>query len=535
MKYSIPFILLLVLTGTSCTRFYIVKEDQRLTRFTEPRENSWEYLDRRNVVLVHQGNNIFELTSITYNENSNKITGGINSLISTPLYYYNKALSKPSHIAFRKFGDGLAELRQVHLFVDDTTMNVNGTCNLNLNDIYKVDISKQAEGVNALAAIPIVFAGGIGFLAIVCGCPHVYIDNGQQITFEKTLFTGAKAPQLERSDRKEIPDYFPDQNQLSLTIKNEEKEDQYIDQLSLVVIEHTPGVELAMEKDGKIFAYQSVIQAASILDQDGKNQEEAVRAKDSFAYDFKPEKLTDLSTLYATFNPNVPTGKSSLILHVKNTKWSGYLYNEFNKLFGSEHTKWVEKNKDKSKEEREAWMRQEGIKLLVEVKRNGQWESLSELELVGDVAYEKLAIPVEVNGLGTLEIRLRSGFHFWEVDYIGLATSNEGLIVNETRIQPTSVVDEKGNSNTDKIINSDNVYVASTPTDAVNIITFEGIPVNQKFQRSLFIEAEGYYLMKTTYTGNPNYKRLSKFKKPGELSRFSKEKYTDLQKQISFQ
>ncbi|MEY4126068.1 MAG: hypothetical protein RL737_257, partial [Bacteroidota bacterium] len=57
MKYSIPFILLLILTGTSCTRFYIVKEDQRLTRFTEPRENSWEYLDRRNVVLVHQGNN----------------------------------------------------------------------------------------------------------------------------------------------------------------------------------------------------------------------------------------------------------------------------------------------------------------------------------------------------------------------------------------------------------------------------------------------------------------------------------------------
>jgi hypothetical protein len=77
--------------------------------------------------------------------------------------------------------------------------------------------------------------------------------------------------------------------------------------------------------------------------------------------------------------------------------------------------------------------------------------------------------------------------------------------------------------------------VASTPSDAINTITFEGIPVNQKYQRSLFIEAEGYYLMKTTYTGNPNYKRLSKFKKPGELSRFSKEKYTELQKQISFQ
>ena len=535
MKYSIPFILLLILSGTSCTRFYIVKEDQKLKKFTEPRENSWEFLDSRNIILVHQGTDIYELNSVTYNANSNQITGGINKLISTPMFYYNKAINKPSHIALRKFGDRMYELKQVHLFINDTTMNVNGTCNLNLNDIYKVDISKQAEGINTLFAIPVIVAGGIGFLAVVCGCPHVYVDNGQQITFEKTLFTGAKSSQLERSDLKEIPDYFPDQNQLSLTIKNEEEELQYIDQLSLLVVEHTPGIELAMEKDGKIFAYQSVIPAASILDQDGKNQEDAVKEKDNIAYDFKPENLTDLSTLYATFNPNVTTGKSSLILHVKNTKWSGYLYNEFNKLFGSEHAKWVEKNKDKSKEDREAWMRQEGIKLLVEVKRNGTWEPLSEVELVGDVAYEKLAIPVELSGIAPLEIRLRSGFHFWEVDYLGLATSNEGLIVNQTRIQPISVVNEQGHSNTEKILNSDNIYVTSTPADAVNTITFEGIPVNQKFQRSLFIEAEGHYIMKTAYTGKPNYKRLSKFKKPGELSRFSKEQYTELQKKFSFQ
>ena len=302
-----------------------------------------------------------------------------------------------------------------------------------------------------------------------------------------------------------------------------------------MVVEHASGAELAVNKDGEIIAYESIIPAESVVDQDGTNQEAAVKEKDKVAYDFKPEKLTDLSALYATFNPSLTTGKSSLILHVKNTKWSGYLYNEFNKLFGSEHAKWVEKNNNKSKEDREAWMRQEGIKLLVEVKQNGQWESLTELELVGDVAFEKLAIPVVVNGTAPLEIRLRSGFHFWEIDYMGLATTHEELIVNRTRIQPASVVDEYGNSNTDNILNSDNIYMSSTPEDSVNTIRFEGIPVNQKFQRSLFIEAEGHYLMKSAYTGKPNYKRLSKFKKPGELSRFSKEQYTELQKTFSFQ
>ncbi|MCF8269109.1 MAG: hypothetical protein K9I25_04000 [Crocinitomicaceae bacterium] len=535
MKFSKLIIILFAIITSSCTRFYIVKEDRKLIKYTEPKENSWENLDSRNIILVHQGTDIFELTSVTYNANNNQITGRINGLISTPLYYYNKAINKPSHIAFRKFGDRISELRQVHLFINDVSMNENGACSLNLNDIYKVDISKQAEAINALAAIPIVAAGGIGYLAILCGCPHVYVDNGEQFIFEKTLFTGAKAPQLERSDLKNIPDYFPDNNQLSLTIINEEEEEQYIDKLSLLVVEHASGAELAVNKDGEIIAYESIIPAESVVDQDGTNQEAAVKEKDKVAYDFKPEKLTDLSALYATFNPSLTAGKSSLILHVKNTKWSGYLYNEFNKLFGSEHTKWVEKNNNKSKEDREAWMRQEGIKLLVEVKQNGQWESLTELELVGDVAYEKLAIPVVVNGAAPLEIRLRSGFHFWKIDYMGLATTHEELIVNRTRIQPASVVDKYGNSNTDNILNSDNIYMSSTPEDTVNTIRFEGIPVNQKFQRSLFIEAEGHYLMKSAYTGKPNYKRLSKFKKPGELSRFSKELYTELQKTFSFQ
>ena len=535
MKISKLIIILFAIIASSCTRFYIVKEDRKLKKFNEPREGSWEYLDRQNIILVHQGTDIFELTSVSYNPSENQITGWVNRGIATPLYYYNKALNKQSHIAFRKFGDRIYELKQVHLFTNDTTSTSNGKFTLNLNDIYKVDISKQAEAVNALVAVPIVIGGGIGFLAIVCGCPHVYVDNGQQLTFEKTLFTGAKAPQLERSDLKEIPDYFPDKTSLSLTLKNEEKEEQFIDQLSLVVVEHESGVELAMEKNGKITSYQSVIQASSIVDQDGKDQRAALEKKDNIAYDFKPELLTDLSTLHATFNPGELKGKSSLILHVKNTKWSGYLYNEFNKLFGSEHAKWVEKNKDKSKEDREAWMRQEGIKLLVEVKRNGQWESLSELELVGDVAYEKLAIPVELDELSPLEIRLRSGFHFWEIDYLGLATINEELIHKQTNIRPVSVVDAQGNSNTEKILNADNMYVVSTPSNAVNTITFQGIPVSPEAQRSLFLAAEGHYIMKPEYTGKPNYKRLAKFKKPGELSRFSKEQYTELQRKFSFQ
>jgi len=515
----------------------MIQEDRRIEEYIQPKLDSWEYLDLQNHILVHQRNEIVELTNVNYNQSTNLLTGRVNRAIDIPMLYYNKAVSKNSKIGKRKVGDKISITKQVHLFIDELVMNDDGTCNVNLNDIYKVDISKQATAINALVSIPIVAgAGAVGVTAIIiaCGCPHVYINDGEELKWEQTLFTGAKAPQLARSDLKAINDYFPTQESLTLTLKNDEEEQQFIDKLSLKVVDHPADVNLAIENNSNLYAYHKATSPIAVTDQDGNNQSQATANKDGVSYDFKPEKLTDLSTLNVTFKPE-SVGDSRLILHVKNTKWSGYLYNEFNKLFGSEHAKWVEKNKDKSKEEREAWMRQEGIKLLVEVKRNNIWEPLSEINLVGDVAYESLAVPIDVESLENLEIRLRSGFHFWEVDYLGLAHETENIDVKIHDLTPTIATNAQGESQLDKLRGTDEKYLISTPDNPSTVVTFDNLPIPNLGKRSLFLEANGYYLIQKQYTGKPKYKRLSKFKKPGELSRFSKEKYTELQKQISFQ
>ena len=180
-------------------------------------------------------------------------------------------------------------------------------------------------------------------------------------------------------------------------------------------------------------------------------------------------------------------------------------------------------------------MRQEGIKLLVEVKRNNVWETLSEIDLIGDVTYKSLAVPIDVESLENLEIRLRSGFHFWEVDYLGLAHESENIAIKINDLTPTIATNSQSESQLDKLQGTDEKYLISTPDNASTVVTFENIPLPNLGKRSLFLEANGYYLIQKQYTGKPNYKRLSKFKKPGELSRFSKEQYTEFQKKFSFQ
>ena len=534
------FFLAALMIVSSCTQYIKLLPYQNINDYQGLTPESWSFRDYHNFIIIHFGDQIFELSNISYNQTNSTITGVINPTISTPLAYYNSVKNNPQNIHMISKGDPPTLAEQIHLFVNKGQVKEDGRFEFSINDISQIDEtvhqSKSNIGPGGAVALVAVSALTVGIIAVAvaCGCPHVYINDGEELKWEQTLFTGATSPQLARSDSKAIKDYFPTQETLTLTLKNDEEEQQFIDKLSLKVVEHSVDVNLAIENNGNLYAYHKATSPIAVTDQDGNNQIQATANKDGASYDFKPEKLTDLSTLHVTFKPE-SVGDSRLILHVKNTKWSGYLYNEFNKLFGSEHAKWVEKNKDKSKEDREAWMRQEGIKLLVEVKRNNVWETLSEIDLIGDVTYKSLAVPIDVESLENLEIRLRSGFHFWEVDYLGLAHETENIAVKIHDLTPTIATNSKGESQLDKLQGTDEKYLISTPDNASTVVTFENIPLPNLGKRSLFLEANGYYLIQKQYTGKPNYKRLSKFKKPGELSRFSKEKYNEFQKKFSFQ
>ena len=538
--YFRAFFLAALMIVSSCTQYIKLLPYQNINDYQGLTPESWSFRDYHNFIIIHFGEQIFELSNITYNQTNSTITGVINPTISTPLAYYNSVKNNPQNIHMMSKGDPPTLAEQIHLFVNKGQVKEDGRFEFSINDISQIDetVHQSTSNIGPGGAVALVAVSaltvGIIAVAVACGCPHVYINDGEELKWEQTLFTGATSPQLARSDSKAIKDYFPTQETLTLTLKNDEEEQQFIDKLSLKVVEHSVDVNLAIENNGNIYAYHTATPPLAVTDQDGNNQIQATANKDGASYDFKPEKLTDLSALHVTFKPE-SLGKSRLILHVKNTKWSGYLYNEFNKLFGSEHAKWVEKNKDKSKEDREAWMRQEGIKLLVEVKRNNVWETLSEIDLIGDVTYKSLAVPIDVESLENLEIRLRSGFHFWEVDYLGLAHETENIAVKIHDLTPTIATNSKGESQLDKLQGTDEKYLISTPDNASTVVTFDNIPLPNQGKRSLFLEANGYYLIQKQYTGKPNYKRLSKFKKPGELSRFSKEQYTEFQKKFSFQ
>jgi len=214
--------------------------------------------------------------------------------------------------------------------------------------------------------------------------------------------------------------------------------------------------------------------------------------------------------------------------------WSGYVYDEFNKLFGKNHGKWVEMNRDKSKMEREKWMREQGIKLMVDIKQGEKWVTYDEVEVVGDPSMNQVVIPIQRNLFGEeLEVRLRSGFMFWELDYVGLDFSvNESVEVQVHK--PAKATGNNGTDFTQQLSFDDNDYMQHAQKEEFNSteVYYSNLPVDTSLQRTLILKSKGYYVPKSEYTGKTDRKRLQYFVNPGELSRFSRELYDNVMQEM---
>ncbi len=55
-------------------------------------------------------------------------------------------------------------------------------------------------------------------------------------------------------------------------------------------------------------------------------------------------------------------------------------------------------------------------------KKNGVWKEVENLPSVGPLSYRDLGIQLDLEGIDeeVVEIKLETGYMFWEVDYVGI-------------------------------------------------------------------------------------------------------------------
>lgn len=510
----ISWLLLSIILFNSCT-YYRLRQGSPKDYYVGLDEPEM----KKNRVFVHVGDAYFELRN--WKKVDDKITGIISSVPPEIDLYYQRALAKKN---FRISKGDRFKLLQLHLFLPE--LAISGTeISFDVNQIQKAQIIEYNIGLTTFSWVvtsAAITTATIGiFVAVACSCPHIYLNDGQQWYFSNSMFTGSMNPTLERFDYKKINDVNPLSSELNLEIRNEEKEIQYTNLLKLVAVYHEKGEEIITTSTGDFIKIVNSRQPKSLSNDNGIMSNDFIM-DESNSYSFNSTDNTGFSNLQASFESN-NLKNPHLVLGLKNPKWGGFVYHEFTKLFGDYFQTWVSSNSRKTKNQLEKNMEKAGITLKVEVLDKGKWKTIDQINLVGEAKFEKIAIKIPENYLKNKEltVRLKSGFQFWEVNYLALAEKDSKKIeVEEYDAQIVS-----NTTKSEAIAIDDNNYLVHKEGEAPIKVNFSGLKTNS--ERTLYLKSKGYYKTVQNFEGKPQWNQLLSINKKGGLSHFSKAKFED--------
>jgi len=497
----------------------------RLTEFGENESQVYQKIIKTappHYVIVHVNGQEFQLDQIEIDKE--KISAHLVTPDRGVMRYYNKA---PGAVPARD----IVYIYQIHLHIDQATELALDTLSPRvtflLSEFDSIEVMDYNQGMSVLATSGVVagsILGGFGiFLAIVCNCPHVYVHDGAHYSYNNTLFTGATSPILERSDYKVMPDYVPNSSEYQFQIRNEDHEIQYINQLELIVAEHPEGVQVLADQSGGLYSISKPISAKSITDDGESDLTQTLKTQDGEAYLFNNEQSTEFSNVYAKFQSPGQSSKAKIVVSARNTKWGSVVYNEFSSLFGEKYEKWVSKNHNKSLDKVRSSMKKAGIPMVVSIKQGSEWVDLESIDLIGDVSFNSLVIPVDGAYLteGEIEIRIQSGFAFWALDHVAMDFS-ENELGKVSYLKPKAALSNNMKDFKNALLDDDEQYTSQEEHEQIDI-SFTGLP--KGINRTVILHSKGYYLPQKKYDGKPRYGELVKFKQKGSLSIFSKQLY----------
>jgi len=475
--------------------------------------------NQANYIIVHLGANFWQLDEALITTET--ITGKLSKMTPKAAEYYRKAVEDNN---YRVEKDNKQFISQLHLHVEQFKKSDNSVT-FKTSDITKIDVMKKDRALTTLsrAGTPVLItAGAIAIsLAVACNCPHTYSFDGTTYHFNNTLFTGATSENMERDDYKGMPDYNPESENYSMIIKNEENEFQYTNLLELIVVNHNSDVDVVTDQNGTIYALKNQIQPTTILDDNGADLANILAYNDDLGHSFDNSGESDYKNVYATFNRPEDASNAKLVLKAKNTRWIGFVYKEFSKLFGKYYDNWVKRNHKKSKDEVMTSLKKTGIPMVVSVKKGDQWIDIETIDMIGEVNYNSLVVPIDASLLEgeQIEVRIRSGFMFWDLDYVNI----DFTPTTELEVQHLSPNSATGSNNSDdkaSLTNDDALYMEHLKTgDSTNVV-FTGLkPASAK--RTIFLHSKGHYIPQVVYEGKLQSKELAKINKDAGMSAYS--------------
>jgi hypothetical protein len=477
-----------------------------------------------NYFVIHSGDRSFHLSEIGLDSTN------ISGLVGPLNYMVHYAEGRTTRI---KRGES-SILNEVHIYLREGADAIEaGYTSLPLRDIRELRIIDKDNGTTIASHVfggAAIVAGTLAIVGIIAfltksSCPYVYVNNGETFAFAGETYGGAIGENLERDDYLPLPGIKPIDDTYQIRITNELKERQYTDLAKLIAVNHHPDQKILLDKGGAVQVIdnpQAPTEARSFGD---TKLVSSLASVDHEKYFFNDSEYS-LNGIVLKFKKPTRAQTGKLLLEAKNTLWFDYVFGEFLQNFGGYFNSAMKRNSKIPAAERLQTVRDNNFPLSIYAKQNGQWQLVDYLLTVGPLASREFAVPLDLTQYpgDEIEIKLETGFMFWEVDRVAMDFSTPAT-PEVTHLDPISALGNHGENWADALREVDGISMAQEKVRDVTELIFPVPPVPEDQVQSVFLLTRGYYELIRDFKGLPDLAELRKFRDPTYFSEYSRAGY----------
>jgi hypothetical protein len=489
--------------------------------------------------IIHFTNNnkAFGLAGVSVN--GDKLEG---NLVELPEEHKKYLYPNPDKTNRVKSIDKTSALMEVHLYNTQPQAEAQTHISIPISAISRIDVyelDRSATSSNHIlswvgVAVGTVLVVGLIAFAIACNCPQVYVNNNGQYEFKSGVYSGAAYSTLERSDYLPLEGIKPVNEKYQFRIGNFETEEQFINQVRLLKADHPADVKVLADRNGRVLSYKNPAAPVSATCDEVNDVTNELKYTDAqyYSFDSKADE-NGFSFITASFEKPAEANKAKLLIHGGNSKWSGYIYNEFASLFGDGFEKWRNQQEKDATANPKKWQLDQALPMKVFVKTDHGWQYIDHFPLTGNTASRDMIMEINLADVKTdkVVIKIESTYRFWDLDMMAMDFSDDAVIT-ATMLDPVAVIKNDSADQRDELLQQDKKYINLTGNEFVNIEFDAPKPVEEN-TTSWFLVSSGYYHSQPKSEGKADIPSLLKFKEKGEFDRFSRNKYAVIEETLA--
>jgi len=361
-------------------------------------------------------------------------------------------------------------------------------------------------------------------------CPFIYSWDGTQYVFDGEPYGGAIMSSLERTDWSELEHLVPDRGTYRLQLTNEVDETQHTNSLEVLVMDHTPGATVVLDREGRPHVFRSLERLLAAREESGADLLPWLRENDHAAWYPDLVTLSRLDSLADTRNHITlefarprDTERVYLVSNLATGQWGSHMIRSMLAMRGTQ-VRDLYAAVDGSEARRSQlldWIRREGLfELFLEVRVGNQWVRQDFIQGGGPFVSENRATPLDLSGVtgDRVQIRIHPPIGFWNLNSFMLGR-DEGE-VRVTTLKPHSGTGPEGVDVVEVLRSDDSLYL-DFPTRAEHAtLGFVAPPTMPGMERTVFARTRGWYEIHLHDLGAPDLAALGRLvSEPGYVVR----------------